>query len=35
MVQEMYPFLKASNDNLVIGSNIKESNKGEKNANSI
>ena len=24
MVQEMYPFLKASNDNLVIGSNMKE-----------
>ena len=24
MVQEMYPFLKASNDNLVIGINMKE-----------
>ena len=24
MVQEMYPFLKAFNDNLVIGSNMKE-----------
>ena len=24
MVQEMYPFLKASNDNLVIGSNMKD-----------
>jgi len=24
MVQEMYPFLKAFNDNLVIGSNMKD-----------
>jgi hypothetical protein len=31
MVQEMYPFLKASNDNLVIGSNMKEINIKVKN----